>query len=69
MNKRLEVHDKMKREFINISTHEMRTQIQPVLGLLGLVQVLTHTARETNQEELYHNYKCKKTFQILRMIF
>lgn len=63
MNERLEVHDKMKEEFINVATHEMRIQIQPVLGLLGLVQVLTHTAKETNQEELYHNYKCKKPFR------
>lgn len=66
MNELFEVHDKMKREFINVATHEMRTQIQPVLGL---VQVLPHTAKETNQQGLCHSYKCKKPFRYLHMIF
>jgi signal transduction histidine kinase len=29
----LENHDRMQREFINIATHELRTPIQPILGL------------------------------------
>lgn len=60
MNEQLEVHEM---RIINVATHEMRIQIQPVLVLLGLVRVLTHTAKETNQEELYHNYECKKPFR------
>jgi signal transduction histidine kinase len=35
--KRLELHDKMQKDFINIAAHELRTPIQPILGL---VQVL-----------------------------
>lgn len=31
--RQLEAHDKMQREFINIATHELRTPIQPILGL------------------------------------
>jgi two-component system, OmpR family, sensor histidine kinase VicK len=30
---KLEAHDRMQREFINIATHELRTPIQPILGL------------------------------------
>ena len=29
----LKVHDRMQREFINIAAHELRTPIQPILGL------------------------------------
>src|SRR5215212_2379706 len=29
----LKVHDKMQKEFINIAAHELRTPIQPILGL------------------------------------
>jgi signal transduction histidine kinase len=32
-NKKLEIHDKMQQEFINIAAHELRTPIQPILGL------------------------------------
>jgi signal transduction histidine kinase len=32
-NKHLKVHDKMQKEFINIAAHELRTPIQPILGL------------------------------------
>jgi two-component system sensor histidine kinase VicK len=32
-NKQLAVHDKMQQDFINIAAHELRTPIQPILGL------------------------------------
>src|SRR5215204_5705395 len=32
-NEQLKVHDKMQNEFINIAAHELRTPIQPILGL------------------------------------
>jgi signal transduction histidine kinase len=32
-NELLKVHDKMQKEFINIAAHELRTPIQPLLGL------------------------------------
>jgi signal transduction histidine kinase len=32
-NEHLKVHDKMQKEFINIAAHELRTPIQPILGL------------------------------------
>jgi signal transduction histidine kinase len=37
-NKRLEINDKMQREFINVAAHELRTPIQPILGLSEILQ-------------------------------
>jgi two-component system, OmpR family, sensor histidine kinase VicK len=37
-NERLEIHDKMQREFINIASHEMKTPAQAILGTSGLLQ-------------------------------
>jgi signal transduction histidine kinase len=34
----LKVHDKMQKEFINIAAHELRTPIQPILGLSEVLQ-------------------------------
>ena len=30
----LKVNDKMQKEFINVAAHELRTPIQPILGLV-----------------------------------
>src|ERR687890_1481276 len=37
-NEQLKVHDKMQNEFINIAAHELRTPIQPILGLSELLR-------------------------------
>jgi signal transduction histidine kinase len=37
-NKQLELHDKMQKEFINVAAHELRTPIQPILGLSQVLQ-------------------------------
>ena len=34
----LKVHDKMQREFINVAAHELRTPVQPILGLSEVLQ-------------------------------
>jgi signal transduction histidine kinase len=34
----LKVHDRMQREFINVAAHELRTPIQPILGLSEVLQ-------------------------------
>src|SRR5918995_1616612 len=36
-NEQLKIHDKMQKEFINIAAHELRTPIQPILGLAEIV--------------------------------
>lgn len=35
MYEQLKIHDRMQKEFINIAAHELRTPIQPILGLTG----------------------------------
>jgi signal transduction histidine kinase len=37
-NEQLRDHEKMQREFINIAAHELRTPIQPIIGLSELLQ-------------------------------
>ena len=36
-NEQLKQHDKMQNEFINVAAHELRTPIQPILGLTEVV--------------------------------
>jgi signal transduction histidine kinase len=45
----LEAHDKMQNEFINIAAHELRSPIQP---LLGMSDVLRYKMKDTEQIEL-----------------
>ncbi|MBV9177760.1 MAG: hypothetical protein JO297_12060, partial [Nitrososphaeraceae archaeon] len=45
----LKRHDKMQKEFINIAAHELRTPIQPILGLTE--NLLSH-AKDTEQAKL-----------------
>lgn len=33
----LEAHDRMQREFVNIASHELRTPIQPILGMIEML--------------------------------
>ena len=36
-NEQLDEHDRMQREFINVAAHELRTPVQPLLGITELV--------------------------------
>ena len=45
-NKELKCRDQLKDEFINVAVHELRTPIQPILGLCELLR-----GRETNIEK------------------
>ena len=38
VNEQLTVHDKLQREFINIAAHELRTPLQPIIGLSGILE-------------------------------
>jgi signal transduction histidine kinase len=46
-NEQLTIHDKLQREFINIAAHELRTPLQPILGLS---QILESKLGEGNEE-------------------
>ena len=48
-NEQLRSQDKLQREFINTAAHELRTPIQPILGLSG---VLSSTIKDKKQREL-----------------
>lgn len=37
-NEKLAAHDKMQQEFINIAAHELRTPVQPILGMSELLE-------------------------------
>jgi signal transduction histidine kinase len=37
-NEQLQIHDRMQKDFINIAAHELRTPIQPILGLSKIVK-------------------------------
>ena len=45
----LKIHSKMQKEFIDIAAHELRTPIQPILGL---AQVLSSRIKDTEEAEL-----------------
>jgi two-component system, OmpR family, sensor histidine kinase VicK len=49
MYEQLKVHDRMQKEFINIAAHELRTPIQPILGLSD---VLRSKIKDSEQLEL-----------------
>jgi two-component system, OmpR family, sensor histidine kinase VicK len=48
-NEQLKIHDKMQEEFINIAAHELRTPIQPILGLSQIIQ---YESKDIKQREL-----------------
>src|SRR5215469_8191399 len=48
-NEQLIAHDKMQKEFINIAAHELKTPIQPILGI---TQLLRSQIKDVKQQEL-----------------
>lgn len=51
-NEQLKTHDKMQTEFVNIAAHELRTPIQPILGIAGLLRdSLDDNKKETSITE------------------
>jgi nitrogen-specific signal transduction histidine kinase len=48
-NNQLKVHDKMQKDFINVAAHELRTPIQPILGL---TEILCSEIKNTEQREI-----------------
>ena len=48
-NQKLEDHDKLQREFVNIAAHELRTPVQPLLGVTETMQL---SMKETNADSI-----------------
>jgi signal transduction histidine kinase len=38
VNKQLKAHDRMQTEFVNIAAHELRTPIQPIIGMIDMLR-------------------------------
>jgi signal transduction histidine kinase len=53
-NEQLREHDKMQTEFVNIAAHELRTPIQPILGMVELIKhrVSGQTKTEITDKQL-----------------
>jgi two-component system sensor histidine kinase VicK len=45
-NERLKLHDKLREDFVNIAAHELRTPIQPIIGLAGVLSSKIDDAHE-----------------------
>ena len=58
LNEQLKINEKLQKEFVNIAAHELRTPIQPILGI---TEILKSTTRDTKEHELvdivYRNAK------------
>jgi two-component system, OmpR family, sensor histidine kinase VicK len=48
-NEQLKVHHRMQKEFINIAAHELRSPIQPILGL---TEIIRRNEKDSKQKEL-----------------
>ena len=48
-HEQLKIHDKMQKEFINVAAHELRTPIQPIIGL---TEVLQSQIKDVKQQEM-----------------
>ena len=46
---KLQMHENLQKEFINIAAHELRTPIQPILGIAN---ILKNNLKDDNQKEL-----------------
>jgi signal transduction histidine kinase len=51
-HEQLKIHDKMQKEFINIAAHELRTPVQPILGLSEIVLRNTKDAEQAKLLEV-----------------
>jgi two-component system sensor histidine kinase VicK len=54
-NEKLELHDKMQKEFINIAAHELRTPIQPIIGLSEVLRSRRRGDIEKVEEQIQHD--------------
>src|SRR5919205_3463656 len=48
-HEQLKIHDRMQKEFIDIAAHELRTPIQPIIGLS---EVVIHNTNDMQQAKL-----------------
>ena len=61
--KRLELQERMEKEFINMAAHEIRTPVQP---LLGMTDILMSQFEEEEEEQQERRKKNKKEIAVTR---
>ena len=54
--KQLELHDKMQKDFINIAAHELRTPIQPILGLVQVLRSRIDNPNNKDKDRIEESY-------------
>lgn len=58
MNEKLRLHDKVQKEFINVAAHELRTPIQPIIGLSQILELdIDNKERHEIVETIVRNAK------------
>lgn len=45
----LKIHDRMQKEIINVAAHELRTPVQPILGMADLIESRFVEGKETSE--------------------
>jgi nitrogen-specific signal transduction histidine kinase len=62
MYEKLKLHDKVQKEFINVAAHELRTPIQPIIGLSQILELdLNNKERHEIVETIVRNAKRLQT--------
>ena len=61
-NEQLRTHDKLQQEFINIAAHELRTPIQPILGMAEMLGAYPPNTEEEEEDEVHIK---KKDLQLI----
>ncbi len=52
-HERLQMHDKMQKEFVDIAAHELRTPIQPIIGLSDVILSNTKDVEQAKLLEVF----------------
>jgi two-component system sensor histidine kinase VicK len=67
LNSRLELQEKMEKEFVNMAAHELRTPVQPLLGMTDiLMSQFEEDQREEEEEERGGKRNKKKAIAVTK---
>lgn len=67
LNSRLELQEKMEKEFVNMAAHELRTPVQPLLGMTDiLMSQFEEDQREEEEEERGSKRNKKKAIAVTK---
>jgi signal transduction histidine kinase len=64
--KRLELQEKMEKEFINMAAHEIRTPVQPLLGMTDILMSQFEEEEEEEEEQQERGKKNKKEIAVTK---